>query len=59
MTGFYYVNFFIANMIVGRIGALLESMSSVSFWTLHACLVGFGGMVLLVYAVFFRGLLAP
>ena len=59
MTGFYYVNFFIANMIVGRIGALLESMSAVSFWTLHACLVGFGGMVLLVYAVFFRGLLAP
>jgi POT family proton-dependent oligopeptide transporter len=59
MIGFYYVNFFIANMIVGRIGALLESMNAVSFWTLHASLVGLAAMVLLIYAVCFRGLLAP
>src|SRR5581483_7814133 len=33
MIGVYYVNIFLANMIVGRIGALLENMSAVSFWT--------------------------
>lgn len=59
MIGLYYVHLFAANMIVGRIGALLESMSAVSFWTLHAALVGVGGMVFLIYSVCFRGLLAP
>jgi POT family proton-dependent oligopeptide transporter len=48
MTGIYYVHLFIANMLVGWVGALLERMSAVHFWLLHAALVLGAAVVLLL-----------
>ena len=47
--GFYYLAFFFCNLVVGRLGGMLERMSSVSFWLMHAMIVG-GAVVLLAIA---------
>jgi POT family proton-dependent oligopeptide transporter len=59
MIGVYYLHLFIANMMVGRLGGLLEAMDATSFWLLHAALVAGGGAIMLVFALFFRRILAP
>jgi POT family proton-dependent oligopeptide transporter len=58
VSGFYVLNF-IANLAVGRIGGLLESMSATNFWLLHAAIAGIATLLLAVVAVFGRSLLAP
>jgi POT family proton-dependent oligopeptide transporter len=57
--GVYYLHLFICNLAVGRLAALIETMDGVSFWTMHAAIVGAGAVLLLVFAVLFRRLLAP
>ena len=59
MIGVYYLTFFLANMGVGWLGGLLEKMGGVAFWTLHAGLVGLGGVLILGFALLFRRALAP
>ena len=59
MIGVYYLMFFLANMGVGWLGGLLEKMGGVAFWTLNAALVGLGGVLILMFAIFFRRALAP
>lgn len=59
MIGVYYLHLFIANMIVGRVGGLMETMGATNFWLLQAALVGGGGVLLLVCALLFRKILAP
>lgn len=59
MIGVYYLHLFIANMIVGRVGGLMETMGATTFWLLQAALVGGGGVLLLVCALLFRKILAP
>lgn len=59
MIGVYYLHLFIANMIVGRVGGLMETMGATNFWLLQAALVGCGGVLLLVCALLFRKILAP
>ncbi len=59
MIGVYYLHLFLANMAVGRLGGFLEKMDGASFWLLHAGLVAVGGAIMLVFALFFRGVLAP
>lgn len=59
MIGVYYLNLFLANMMVGWLGGLLEKMNNASFWVLHAVLVAIGGAIMFVFAVFFRRMLAP
>ncbi len=59
MIGVYYLSFFLANMGVGWLGGLLERMGGVAFWSLHAALVALGGVLILLFAVFFRRSLAP
>ena len=59
MIGVYYLMFFLANMGVGWLGGLLGEMGGVAFWTLNAGLVGIGGAMILVFAIFFRRALAP
>ena len=59
MIGVYYLMFFFANMGVGYLGGLLQPMGGVAFWTLHAGLVGLGGVLILTFAIFFRRALAP
>ncbi|MFD1959779.1 hypothetical protein ACFSHP_13375 [Novosphingobium panipatense] len=47
IVGIYYLAFFGANLAVGKIGSLFETMAATQFWLLHmasatAALVGFG-----------------
>ncbi len=59
MLGVYYLHLFVANMAVGRLGGLLETMRASSFWFLHAGLIAAGALAMLIFAVFFRRYLAP
>ena len=40
MIGVYYLHLFLSNNLVGWLGGLLERISGVQFWLLHAGLVG-------------------
>ncbi len=55
----YFLNMFASNMPVGRLGALLPTMSGTSFWLLHAGLIGGAALVLLAVRRFAGRLLAP
>jgi len=59
MIGVYYLHLFVANMMVGYLGGLLEKMGPVSFWLLHAGLVGAGASVMLIFGLLFGRILAP
>ena len=59
MIGVYYLHLFLANMAVGWLGGLLQTMPAATFWMLHAALVACGGGVLLLFRVRFGRLLAP
>ncbi len=59
MIAVYYLHLFMGNMLIGYIGGLLSTMDAVSFWLLHAGLMG-GGVVLLIGArLAFGHILAP
>jgi len=47
MIGIYYVQLFAANMLVGRLGGLLDQMSGVSFWLMHAAFMAVSAAILL------------
>ena len=55
----YYINLFIAGLIVAKLATLLGSMSGFAFWGMHAGLVGGAGMVLLFVRSATGRLLAP
>lgn len=57
--GIYYLHLAICNFATGKIAGLVETMDGVSFWTMHAAIVGGGGVILLVMAILFRKVLAP
>jgi len=59
MVGVYYLHLFVANMMVGWLGGLLERMAPAAFWFLHAGLVAGGAAVMLVFALAFGRILAP
>jgi len=46
MIGVYYTHLFLANMLVGRLGGLLDELSGVNFWLLHAGLMTLSAMAL-------------
>jgi POT family proton-dependent oligopeptide transporter len=46
MIGVYYTHLFLANMLVGRLGGLLDQMSGADFWLLHAGLMAISAMTL-------------
>ena len=48
VMGVYYLHLFMCNNLVGWLGGLLEKMSGVNFWLLHAGLVGGAGLVMLI-----------
>lgn len=50
IMGVYYLHLFACNNLVGWLGGLLEKMSGVHFWLLHAALVGGAAAVMLVAA---------
>jgi proton-dependent oligopeptide transporter, POT family len=47
MIGIFFLHFFLANMLVGWLGGLLETMPGSSFWLLHAGLIGLAALILL------------
>ena len=59
MIGVFYLHLFIANMTVGRLGGLLETLNGGTFWLLHSGLMAAGCAILVVFAVAFRPVLAP
>jgi len=59
MIGVYYLSLFAANMLVGWLGGLLETMTPAAFWLLHSGLVASGGVMLLGLALAFRRILTP
>jgi len=48
VMGVYYLHLFMCNNLVGWLGGLLERLSGVQFWLLHAGLVGGAGLVMLL-----------
>ncbi|HEY1908583.1 MAG TPA: hypothetical protein VGG91_21245, partial [Myxococcaceae bacterium] len=59
MIGVFYLHLFLANMTVGRLGGLLETLGDVPFWLLHSGLMAAGCAFLVLFAVAFRPILAP
>ena len=59
MIAVYYLHLFLGNTLTGYLGGLLDKMSAVSFWLLHAGLMGVAAAVLLGARIAFGRFLAP
>ncbi len=59
MIAVYFLHIFASNVLVGRLGALLGTMSGPSFWLLHAGLIGGAALVLLLVRSLAGRILAP
>ena len=59
MVGVYFLNLFACNNLVGWLGGLVERLSGVQFWGLHAALVGAAAILTGLAARFGAHLLAP
>jgi POT family proton-dependent oligopeptide transporter len=46
----FYLNSFLCNLVVGRLGGLLEQMPAARFWLLHAAIVAMSAGLLVVVA---------
>lgn len=57
--GIYYLHLFLCNLATGKVAGMIETMSGVHFWTMHAIIIGAGAVLLAVFAILFRKLLAP
>lgn len=57
IIGVYYLHLGAGNLIVGRIGALLEKMPATQFWLMHAAIAAASGVVFLIVGKFFSNLL--
>ncbi|MEJ0048659.1 MAG: MFS transporter, partial [Rhodospirillales bacterium] len=59
MIAVYFLHLFLANMLVGWLGGLLERMAATQFWLLHAGIVATGAVLLLIFRIAFKGMLTP
>jgi POT family proton-dependent oligopeptide transporter len=59
IMGIYYLHLFAGNNLVGWLGGLIEKMPGVSFWLLHAALVGGASLVMFLAARLAGRLLNP
>lgn len=59
MIGVFYLHLFIANMLVGWLGGLLERMPATAFWLMHAGLIAVAAVILLVVRSAAGKVLAP
>ena len=55
----YFLNLAASNILVGRLGGLLETMSGAAFWMMHAGLIGIAAVILLLARRLAGRLLAP
>ena len=54
MMGLYSVSVSFGSFISGRLGGFYEVMTPPAFWTLHAAIVGGGGVLILLFGMVFR-----
>jgi len=59
MIGVYYLNLFLAGLGVAKLGGLLDKVSTVEFWLIHAGLIALGAVLLLVFWRVFGRVLSP
>ncbi len=59
MIAVYYLHLFLGNMLIGKIGGLLGTMSDVNFWLMHAALMAAAVVLLFAVRLVFGSLLAP
>lgn len=59
MVGVYFLHLFACNNLVGWLGGLIERLSGVQFWGLHAALVGAAAVLTGLATQWFGRLLAP
>ena len=59
LVGTYLLHLFLCNNLVGWLGGLLEHMSGINFWLMHAGLVGTACVVMLITAKLAGHLLNP
>ncbi len=59
VLGVYYLHLFMCNNFVGWLGGLLEKMSGVNFWLMHAGLIGSAAAVMFIAARLAGHLLNP
>jgi proton-dependent oligopeptide transporter, POT family len=59
LIAIYYFHLFFGNLLVGKIAALLDTMSAVSFWLLHSAIMVVSIVILVVVKLAFGRLLAP
>jgi POT family proton-dependent oligopeptide transporter len=57
MMGVFYLHFFAASSLAGYLGGYLEKMPASQFWGMHAAIVGFAGVAVLVVRRFFGHML--
>ena len=50
MMGVTFLTLFVANNLIGRIGAYYEKMTPTAFWSLHAGIGAAGGLLMLLFA---------
>jgi POT family proton-dependent oligopeptide transporter len=50
MMGVSFLTLFVANNLIGRIGAYYEKMTPAAFWGLHAAIGATGGLLMLLFA---------
>jgi POT family proton-dependent oligopeptide transporter len=53
MMGVFYLQFFAASNLAGFLGGYLEKMPASQFWAMHAVMVGFAGVVVLIVRRYF------
>ncbi|MEN2284203.1 peptide MFS transporter [Algoriphagus sp. SE2] len=49
MMGIIYISVFVANLAVGWLGGIYESMSPAEFWLMHAAIAAVGGVLILLF----------
>jgi POT family proton-dependent oligopeptide transporter len=59
IIGVFYLHIFLANMMVGWLGGLLEKMSAANFWLLHVAIAGSAAVILIVVRGPLSRLFAP
>ena len=59
MVAIYYLQLFMANMMVGYLGSLFDVMPATQFWLLHVGLMAISAVILIAARYFMGGILAP
>jgi POT family proton-dependent oligopeptide transporter len=59
MIAIYYIHLFIAGLLIGKLGGLMDTMSGTTFWLIHVGLMAVGLVILIAVRLMFGHLLAP